>query len=65
MEIGEKRKKQVMIYGILLLGSFSFVSMLYSINNSRFFNISLAILIIAITSFMMNVLYFLSESNKK
>jgi len=64
MEMDEKRKKQVMIYGILLLGSVSFASMLYSINDSRFFNISLAILIIAITSFMINVLYFLSESNK-
>ena len=62
--MGEKRKKQVMIYGILLLGSVSFASMLYSINDSRFFNISLAILIIAITSFMINVLSFLSESNK-
>jgi hypothetical protein len=65
MEIGEKRKKQIMIYEILLLGSFSFASMLYSINDSRFFNISLAILIIAITGFMIDVLYFLSESNKK
>jgi len=64
MEIGEKGKRQVMIYGILLLGSVSFASMLYSINDARFFNVSLAILIIAITSFMMNVLYLLSESNK-
>jgi len=64
MEKGEKRKRQVMIYGILFLGSISFVSMLYSINDTRFFNVSLAILIIAITSFMINVLYLLSESNK-
>jgi hypothetical protein len=53
-----------MIYGLLFLGSVSFVSMLYSLNDTRFFTISLAILIIAITSFMMNVLYLLSESNK-
>jgi hypothetical protein len=64
MEKGEKRKRQVMTYGILLLGSVSFASMLYSINDTRFFNVSLAILIIAITSFMINVLYLLSESNK-
>ncbi len=64
MEKEEKRKRQVMIFGILLLGSVSFASMLYSINDTRFFNISLAILIIAITSFMINVLYLLSESNK-
>lgn len=64
MEKGEMRKRQVMIYGLLFLGSVSFVSMLYSLNDTRFFTISLAILIIAITSFMMNVLYLLSESNK-
>jgi len=64
MEKGEKRKRQVMVFGILIIGSISFASMLYSINDVRFFNISLAILIIAFTSFMCNVLYLLSESNK-
>jgi hypothetical protein len=64
MEKKEGMKKQVPIYAILFLGSVSFVSMLYSIKDARFFNISLAILIIALTSFMINVLYLLSESNK-
>ncbi len=53
-----------MTYGILVLGGISFASMLMSINDTRFFNISLAILIIAITSFMVNVLYLLSEKRK-
>ena len=64
MEKEEMRKRNVMTYGILVLGSISFASMLMSINDTRFFNISLAILIIAITSFMMNVLYLLSEKRK-
>jgi hypothetical protein len=64
MEKEEMRKRNVMTYGILVLGSISFASMLISINDTRFFNISLAILIIAITSFMMNVLYLLSEKRK-
>jgi|GEM_PF-4334153 len=64
MEKGEHQKRQVMIYGILFFGSISFLSMLYSLNDARFFNISLAFLIIALTSFMINTLYLLSESNK-
>jgi|MudIll2142460700_1097286.scaffolds.fasta_scaffold865880_2 hypothetical protein len=64
MEKEEMRKRNVMTYGILVLGSISFASMLMSINDTRFFNISLAILIIAITSFMVNVLYLLSEKRK-
>jgi hypothetical protein len=64
MEKEEMRKRNVMTYGILVLGSISFASMLMSINDARFFNISLAILIIAITSFMVNVLYLLSEKRK-
>jgi hypothetical protein len=64
MEINETQKKQIMITGILFLGSFSFVSMLYSLNDNRFFNISLAILIFALTAFMIDVLYLLSESKK-
>lgn len=64
MEKEDLRKRNVMIYGILVLGSISFVSMLMSYNDTRFFNISLAILIIAITSFMVNVLYLLSEKRK-
>jgi hypothetical protein len=64
MEKEEMRKRNVMTYGILVLGSISFASMLMSINDARFFNISLALLIIAITSFMVNVLYLLSEKRK-
>lgn len=64
MEKKDTLKKQVSIYAILFLGSASFVLMLYSVRDSRFFSISLAVLIIAITSFMINVLYLLSESNK-
>jgi hypothetical protein len=64
MEKEEMRKRNVMTYGILVLGSISFASMLMSINDARFFNISLAILIITITSFMVNVLYLLSEKRK-
>lgn len=64
MEKEEIKKRQIMIYGILLLGSFSFVSMLYSLNDNRFFNISLAILILTLTGFMIDVLYFLSENLK-
>jgi hypothetical protein len=64
MEKEEMRKRNVMTYGILVLGSISFASMLMSINDARFFNISLAILIIVITSFMGNVLYLLSEKRK-
>ncbi len=64
MEKEEMRKRNVITYGILVLGSISFASMLMSINDTRFFNISLAILIIAVTSFMVNVLYLLSEKRK-
>ena len=64
MEKEEMRKRNVMTYGILVLGSISFVSMLMSLNDTRFFNLSLAILIITITSFMINVLYLLSEKRK-
>lgn len=64
MEKEEIKKRQIMIYGILLLGSFSFVSMLYSLNDNRFFNISLAILILTLTGFMIDVLYFLSKNLK-
>lgn len=64
MEKEDKLKRQVSIYAILFLGSVSFITMLYSLNDARLFNISLAILIFTITVFMANVLYLLSESNK-
>ena len=64
MEKKEGMKRQVSMYAILFLGSVSFISMLYSLNDARYFNISLAILIFTLTCFMVNVLYLLSESNK-
>jgi hypothetical protein len=64
MEIKESQKRQIMITAILFVGSVSFVSMLYSLRDTRFFTVSLALLIFALTAFMIDVLYLLSESKK-
>jgi hypothetical protein len=64
MEIKESQKRQIMITAILFVGSVSFVSMLYSLRDTRFFTVSLALLIFALTAFMIDVLYLLSEFKK-
>jgi hypothetical protein len=64
MEIKESQKRQIMITAILFVGSVSFVSMVYSLRDTRFFTVSLALLIFALTAFMIDVLYLLSESKK-